>query len=141
MSKKAGSGYVLAFDFGLRNIGVGIGQSVTRTARGIATLKAKDGKPNWREVRALAAEYGPSRCVVGLPLNMDGSTSNMTDRATHFGDELFKRLHVEVALHDERLTSRSAKTGMDEAKAIGSASTEHELAACLILESWFRACD
>jgi len=64
----------------------------------------------------------------------------MATRATRFSDELSMRLQLEVSLHDERLTSRSAKAGMEEAQDIGRASTEHELAACLILESWFREC-
>jgi len=131
-------GYVLAFDFGLTNIGVAIGQTLTATARGIATLQARNGKPDWRALAALATEYAPVCCVVGLPLNMDGSASDMSARATRFADALGRRLDVAVVLHDERLTTRAARAAMQEAKAQGTADTEHELAACLILESWFR---
>jgi len=134
----ARSGYVLAFDFGLTNIGVAIGQTLTATARGIATLQASNGKPDWRTLTTLAVEYAPVGCVVGLPLNMDGSASDMSARATQFADAVARRLDVEVVLHDERLTTRAAKSAMQEAKAQGTAGTEHELAACLILESWFR---
>ena len=43
-------GYVLGFDFGLKFIGLAVGQTVTKTAGGLKTLKARNGKPNWAEI-------------------------------------------------------------------------------------------
>jgi putative Holliday junction resolvase len=84
----------------------------------------------------LVDEYQPFVVVVGLPLNMDGSISPMATRARVFSEKLARHTEAEIVLHDERLTSATAKADFKDAKAIGKASTEHELAACLILESW-----
>lgn len=130
-------GLVIAFDYGLRHIGVALGQSVTADSRGIATIAARQGKPDWRAVDALIAQYKPTQVVVGLPLNMDGSTSDMAQRARNFSRQLANRSHLPVSLHDERLSSRAARGDFEDAKAMGVANTEHELAACLILNSWF----
>lgn len=132
-------GVIMAFDFGLRHIGVALGQTVTHTATGVVTLKAKDGKPDWRELQDLLKEYRPTHLVVGLPLNMDGSPSEMSALAERFAGELGRRSGLTVTLQDERLSSREAKASFDDAKATGQAKTEHELAACLILRSWLEA--
>ena len=133
------AGYVMAFDFGLRHIGVALGQSITGTARGIATLKANNGKPDWRMVQKLLQEYAPEHLVVGWPLNMDDSVSDMAERAEAFASTLGKRSGMAVHLHDERLSSREAKASFEHAKRMGQASSEHELAACLILAGWLEA--
>jgi putative Holliday junction resolvase len=132
-------GYVMAFDFGLRHIGVALGQSLTGTARGVATLKAKNGKPDWRMVAKLLQEYAPQHLVVGWPLNMDDSTSDMAERAETFARTLGERSGLAVHLHDERLSSREAKASFEHARRMGQASSEHELAACLILAGWLEA--
>ena len=129
-------GYIICFDFGLKHIGVAIGQTLTNSARGVATLAARQGKPNWPAVENLFAQYNPFVVVVGLPLNMDGSVSDMSARAKAFSAQIAQHAEVKVVLHDERLTSVTAKAEFEDAKALGRASTEHELAACLILESW-----
>ncbi len=131
------NGFVMAFDYGLRHIGVALGQAVTATSTGIATVKAKQGKADWRAIDQLLEEYEPKQLVVGLPLNMDGSVSDMAERAQQFGRQLGKRCGLPVSWHDERLSSRAAKADFEAAKAMGTANTEHELAACLVLDSWF----
>jgi len=136
MGEQSG-GCVMAFDFGLRHIGVALGLHLTATARGIATLSAKSGKPRWQELQALLDEYQPGHLLVGLPLNMDGSESDMAAQARRFAAQLGHRSGLPVTLHDERLSTRQARAEMERAKAMGPASSEHELAACLILTSWF----
>src|SRR5690606_16707927 len=76
-----GNERVIAFDFGLRWIGAAVGQSMLATGSPLARLKARDGIPRWEEIDALLEEWKPDRLVVGLPLNMDGSESDMSLRA------------------------------------------------------------
>ncbi len=130
------SGYVIGFDFGLKHIGAALGQNITGTARGLKTLSARDGKPRWHEVDALLHQYQPAVLVVGLPLNMDGSDSDMSVKAQQFASQLAEHSGLLVHTHDERLTTRSAKQAFEHAREMGTAATEHELAACLIVESW-----
>ena len=127
---------ILAFDFGTQNIGVAVGQTITQTARGIATLKAKNGRPRWQEILALIAEYQPKHLIIGLPLNMDGSDSDMSILATNFAEQLATRSKIAAVLHDERLSTRTAKSQLEEAREFGIAKNDHELAACLIAQSW-----
>lgn len=128
MPLAAGDGYVLAFDFGLRHIGVAVGQTVTAGAGPLATLAARNGKPDWAEVARLIRTWMPKRLLVGLPLNMDGSESDMCAAARAFAAELERRSGVPVILVDERLTTREAQA-LDPDRA-------HELAAVLIAETW-----
>ncbi|MCB1683547.1 MAG: Holliday junction resolvase RuvX, partial [Pseudomonadales bacterium] len=104
------TGYVLAFDFGLRFIGVACGQTITGTASPLTTLKARDGQPDWSVLQSIVAEWRPVLLLVGLPLNMDDTESGMSERARAFATSLERRTNTPVALVDERLTSRSAKS-------------------------------
>jgi putative holliday junction resolvase len=122
---------VMAFDFGLTRIGVAIGQPLTGTATPLAIIKARDGQPKWNQIEALIQEWQPARLVVGLPLNMDGSPSDMSDRAQKFGRRLTGRFNLPVELADERLTTR-------EARSLTGSETIDDVAAQLILESYFR---
>ncbi|MEM9621715.1 MAG: Holliday junction resolvase RuvX [Pseudomonadota bacterium] len=133
------SGALLAFDFGTQHIGVAVGQSITGTARGVATLKARDGAPAWRHVKDLLDTYRPALLVVGLPLNMDGTASAIADQARQFAALLEQKADLNVAMQDERLTTVQAKEQLDWARAADKANTDHELAACFIAEDWLAA--
>ena len=129
----------LAFDYGTRNIGVASGQSVARSAVERTALKAKGGVPNWQEVEALLKEWKPDLVIVGLPLNMDDSESELAVRARKFAQRLHGRFGVAVEMVDERLSSYEAK---GEVMARGGSrdygkNPVDSIAARLILESWF----
>jgi putative Holliday junction resolvase len=124
---------VLAFDFGLRNIGVATGQAITHTASEIATVRARDGVPDWNAVDALVRQWRPDALLVGLPLNMDDTESEMSTRAKRFAKKLRVRYHLTVNLVDERLTSFEARGISDDLDA------QHAIAARLIAETYLRA--
>ena len=75
---------VMAFDFGLKHIGIAIGQEITRTASTFYSIKAFEGQPNWLELDEIIYEWKPSLFVVGDPFNMDGSRSQIQDLADRF---------------------------------------------------------
>ena len=79
---------VLAFDFGLRQIGVAVGNCLLGTSQPLSILKARDGQPDWEAVAALIAEWGPALLVVGDPLNMDDSVGELAERARKFARRL-----------------------------------------------------
>lgn len=133
---------VIAFDYGTKNIGVAIGQSVTKSAQSAPPLKAKDGIPNWPLVEKLLGDWQAKQVVVGLPLNMDGSESELCKRARKFGNRLHGRYGVEVHFLDERLTTREAKSIARDQGYTGSNYAENPvdgIAAQLILEDFWRA--
>lgn len=132
---------ILAFDFGLKNIGVAVGQSITGTAAPLQALKARDGIPNWEIIANLVKEWQPDAMVVGLPLNMDGTEQEVTLRAKKFARRLEGRYGVKVNTHDERLTTVDAKAELF-ARGGYQALTKDKIdsiSAVLILESWFEA--
>jgi putative Holliday junction resolvase len=129
---------VLVFDFGLKRIGVAVGQTLTGTAQPLEPIKANDGVPGWPELERLVNEWQPDAFLVGLPLNMDGSVSDMSLRAKKFGNRLHGRLHKPIHFFDERLSSFEAKglvmsQGGD--RDFGRNSVDG-IAAALIFESW-----
>lgn len=130
---------LLAFDYGTKNIGAACGQTITRSANALTPLKAKDGIPEWSMIERLLAEWKPDLVLVGLPLNMDNSESELAVRARKFANRLHGRFGVKVELIDERLTSFAAKGEVMERG--GSRDYKNNpvdsIAARLILESWF----
>jgi len=130
----------LAFDYGLKHIGVAVGQNLTRTATPLAALKASDGVPNWDSIAALIGEWQPQQLIIGLPLNMDGSHSELSQRAEKFARRLHGRFNVPIQLADERLSSFEARGEIIQRS--GSRNfRDHgvdSLSAVIILESWFR---
>lgn len=131
----------MAFDYGLRQMGVATGQTLTSSARGLCILKAHDGIPNWDEVSKLLDEWTPDLVLVGLPLNMDASESELSRLARKFARRLQGRFNANVLMVDERLTSQDAKALIREENNQGSkgqmdlTKIDH-LAAALILQSW-----
>ncbi len=129
---------ILAFDFGLRSIGVAVGQSLTKSASPLPALKAKDGQPNWDTTTQLLATWQPTLCVVGLPLNMDGSEQELTHLARKFANRLHGRFGVQVALQDERLTTVSAKEELFAERGFRGLTKDKidSVSACLIAEDY-----
>ena len=100
---------LLAFDYGLNNIGVASGQTESGITTTHPPLKAREGIPDWDQVAALLEDWRPGLVLVGLPLNMDGSESELSKRARKFARRLEGRFGLKTELVDERLSSFEAK--------------------------------
>lgn len=129
---------MLAFDFGLRQIGVAVGNAMLGTSQPLTVLRARDGQPDWNAVAALIEEWQPDLVLVGDPLHMDGSVSELAERARKFGRRIAGRHAVAIAMVDERLTSFEVKQQQREAGHRGDfrARPVDSLAADLILRDW-----
>ena len=133
---------ILAFDFGTRRIGVASGDTLTGTARPLITLNVSGELP-WRDLDKVFADYRPARLVVGLPYNMDGTPTPLTEPARTFARELLDRYALPVALVDERLSSREAEAQLRDARAQGlkrrrlTHADVDMTAAKVLLERWF----
>ncbi len=129
---------VMAIDFGLRNIGIAIGNTLTKTSQPLTVIGAQDGVPDWAALSQLLDEWRPQRILVGLPLNMDGTQSELAQRTEKFSRRFEGRFGRAVTLVDERLSSREAK---NNARAVGhngdfSAEPIDHHAAAIILTTW-----
>ena len=129
---------VIAFDFGMKSIGVAIGQSITGTASPLQALKAQDGIPNWETLQTLISQWQPKALLVGLPLNMDGTEQAITASTRRFVGRLKHKYNLPVFLHDERLSTIDAKAKLFELGGYKKLSKEKidSVSACLIYESW-----
>ena len=131
---------VLGFDYGTRQIGVAVGQTLTASASPLRELRARDGIPDWEEIAALLREWRPDALVVGLPLNMDGTPSDMSARAEKFARRLQGRFGLPVHCIDERLSTFEAKQTLRDSGRRQQGSYRDNpvdsLAAVLLLETW-----
>ena len=134
---------VLAFDFGLRRIGVACGDTVSRSASALETVASGANGPRWEKIGGMLRDWQPNMAVVGLPYNVDGSESKQTVAARGFAAELARRYSLEVALVDERYSSLDAEARLKSARESGlrrgrvAKSDIDAVAACIILERWF----
>jgi putative holliday junction resolvase len=134
---------VLAFDFGLRRIGVACGDSVSRNASALETVPAGPKGPRWEAISAMIRDWQPDLAVVGLPYNVDGSDNEMTGAARGFAAELARRYALQVVMVDERSSSLEAAARLQTARASGlrrrrvAKADLDAAAACVILERWF----
>lgn len=130
---------ILGFDFGTKSIGVAIGQPITGSAQPLKAIKATDGIPDWTQIEAILTEWQPGLVVVGLPLNMDGTEQEMTQRARKFANRIHGRFGVPITTQDERLTTADAKARLFEYggyKALSKGQID-SVSAVLIIESYF----
>lgn len=130
---------IMAFDFGTQKMGMAVGQSLIESANPLALFPMKDGIPNWDELLKIVKQYQPNLFLVGLPLNMDETESELSARARKFARRLRHQTNIETLMVDERLTTREARGEMESYQAQGRKKVSADsIAAALFIESWYR---
>lgn len=132
-------GYIVAFDFGTKRIGVAVGQHVTETATPLSPLAARNGVPQWESVEKIIQTWKPQALVVGLPLRMNGTDQPLTKLVRIFIKDLKKRTQLPVYEVDERLSTVEARSRLFDEGGY-SALQKNSIdcfAAKVILEDWF----
>jgi putative Holliday junction resolvase len=119
----------LAFDFGTVRVGVATGNSLTRSATPLTTLR-ETGDARFVAIGKLIAEWQPDALVVGVPLHPDGAPHDNTRRAKTFARQLQGRFKLPMHEVDERFTSVEAEAG--------GATDVDAASAALILEQYLR---
>lgn len=132
---------IMAFDFGTQKMGMAVGQSLIESANPLALFPMKDGIPVWDELLKIVKQYQPTLFLVGLPLNMDDSESELSARARKFARRLRHQTNIETLMVDERLTTREARDELEHYQAQGRAKklSADSIAAALFIESWYRS--
>ncbi|MDX1500152.1 MAG: Holliday junction resolvase RuvX [Woeseiaceae bacterium] len=136
---------ILAFDFGLRRIGVAVGQTVTGSASPLGIVANGPGGCDRDRIATLIGDWHPARLVVGSPGHADGSPSEMQDHVRAFVREL-RAFGLPVDTVDERYTSREAQARLKDARAAGrrrrvTKETIDSAAAVLIAERYLAGAD
>lgn len=120
---------VFGFDFGIKRIGIAMGNTLTGQAQPLAVVKAIDNAARFKQIGDLIAQWNPACLIVGEPLHPDGAEHEMTLRCRRFANQLHGRFSLPVHLVDERYSSAviQAKRGeVIDAKA-----------AAIILQQYF----
>ncbi len=130
---------VLAFDFGLRKIGVAVGNTLTKTTMPLDIIYTKNGSTPWSDIENLLGEWKPLSVIVGDPINMDDTFSEMSGKARKFAQRLHGRFSVKVLMIDERLSSFEAKSFFqNEFGGKTNLDNIDSFAAEIVLKSWMK---
>lgn len=124
---------VLGFDFGIKRIGIAMGNTLTGQAQPLDVIKAVDNATRFKVIGELIEQWRPARLVVGEPRHPDGAEHDMTLRARRFANQLHGRFGVAVALVDERGSSMQAQA------LLGTHADDDAMAAAVILQRYLDA--
>ena len=131
----------LGFDYGLKRIGLAVGDDITRRARPLPVV-GNGRQPDWDALTKVIKDWRPKAAVVGLPVDLDGQDQTITRHARHFAQQLRTRFGLPVFLCDERMSSRAADDEIRQARSDGRLTHRVQkgerdgVAARLILEQW-----
>lgn len=134
---------VLAFDFGLKRIGLAAGDTLTSTAAPRHAIAVSQSGPDWSSIERELRSLHPRCLVVGAPYNADGTPGSLAPAALRFASELEKRFGLPVEMVDERWSSLEASESLKARRASGERRKRikrediDSAAAAVILERWF----
>jgi putative Holliday junction resolvase len=139
---KARARVVLAFDFGLKRIGIASGETLTGACAPRTTVMMTTAGPDWPAIDRVMRDLAPNLLLVGAPYNDDGSPARIAAAATAFATALAGRYGLPVERVDERYSSTAAESRLREQRASGErrrAVRKEDVdsaAAAVILEGW-----
>ncbi|MEE1108786.1 MAG: Holliday junction resolvase RuvX [Lachnospiraceae bacterium] len=135
---------ILGLDFGAKTVGVAVSDDLGLTASGVEIIrrtKETHLRGTFRRIEELLEYYDAEACVLGLPLNMDGTQGDRALKTLEFREELLRRFKIPVFLCDERLTTVDAEELMAESGIPRREFKTHvdKVAAMLILTDFLRS--
>jgi putative Holliday junction resolvase len=120
---------VLALDYGSARCGCAVSDPTGVLATPLEPVLSPGTRRGLARLRALVAELGAERVLVGLPLSLSGGDSAQTGESRAFAATLARSLPVPVELYDERFTTKLAERA-------GGRASEDSRAAAHLLEGW-----
>lgn len=129
----------MALDMGKVRIGIAQSDIMGIIASGYETfVRSQDEDKDILYIASLAKERDCSTIVIGLPLNMDGSSGDGADAAKNFGEKLSKHTNAHIAYWDERLSTVSAERSLIAAdvRRKDRRRVIDKVAATIILQSY-----
>ena len=124
---------IIAFDYGEKKIGVAVGQTSTNTSSPLQIIFNKENKTNWISISSLLDEWKPDLILIGKPLNMDGSDSEIMKKVDKFYKELKSIYDADIEFVDERLTTFEAREILKDEKQ----DNVDAHAAKILIDNWF----
>ena len=124
---------IIAFDYGEKKIGVAVGQTSTNTSSPLQIIFNKDNNTNWTSISSLLDEWKPDLILIGKPLNMDGSDSEIMKKVDKFYKQLKSIYDADIEFVDERLTTFEAREILKDEKQ----DNVDAHAAKILIDNWF----
>ena len=132
----------LGLDLGSKRIGVAVSDSAGLLATPIEVVKRVGNRSREHcAVAKLVKHWEAEIVVVGLPLNMDGTSGAMAKKCRNEAKSLSKAIDVPVVQYDERLTTVTANRYLMEQsmKADTRRNVIDKVAASVMLQGWLDA--
>ncbi len=130
MHKTTNPQMFLGFDFGMKRIGVALGNSLTENARPLLTLAARDGIPDWDQIQSLIKTWNISAIIVGMPYTLNNEDQEITHAARKFKNRLKQKFKLATHEVEEQYTTKIARKQLNPNDDIDS------MAASIILQAW-----
>jgi putative Holliday junction resolvase len=108
------SGRILAIDPGTKRIGVAVCDELRVTTRPLPYITRTSWKKLLSNIKQIVSQFDAKALVIGLPLESDGSESEMSTLAREWARKFALSLDIPVFLQDERVTSYEAKSRLWE---------------------------
>jgi putative Holliday junction resolvase len=132
----------IAFDFGMKKMGIAIGQNITNTASPMDSVVMKNGNPDWNALKQLIEEYRPTTIILGKPDVKDKSSEALMKKIEAFKEILEMDLNQNVEWALEHLTTEDAKEKLKLQRQEGILSRRimkgqvDSMAAAIFLQDW-----
>ena len=132
-------GTVLAFDFGLKRIGVAVGELELGMAHPLATLNGGDAVQTMAAIEKLIKEWRPNLLIVGQPHHDDGRPHALSCAIEKFVANLKIQTKLDVLFSDESYSSAAASLALRDAGVSGQKQKAmlDSVAAQEILQGYF----
>ncbi len=133
--------FIISFDFGIKNIGIAIGQTITKTANPIVCIHVKNNNLNWYSIEELINVWLIKKAVVGKPCFNHNNDRFLSSSIKDFVCILKIKYNLKVFFSDESFTSCSARSYIKENSMFYNSiyskkCNVHSISAVLILERW-----
>ena len=109
---------LMGLDYGNVHVGVALSDELGMTAYPLEVIERKDSnklRKTFARIEEIAREYKVDKIIIGLPLNMDDSESEISKTVIDFSENIKRRTGLPVELWDERLSTLEATDILKEA--------------------------
>ena len=133
---------IVGLDIGTKRIGIAVSDESELLAQPLVVYRCEGVRR--RDLAGIAAkvrEVGAGRVVIGLPLNLNGSSGPAAQRARRFADELAALLAIPIETWDERLSTAAVERTLIAADVRREKRRQviDKLAAAYILQGYLDA--
>ncbi len=129
---------IMSVDYGDARTGIASCGISEMMASPVCTIFEYNFEKCIRKASDIAKEIGAQQIVIGLPLNMNGTETDRAEKCRLFAQKLEELSGIETVMWDERGTTISAHSFLNETNTRGKKrkAVVDSVAAVIILESY-----